>query len=360
MGISQRSVRHLWVLLILAMVTFGIYRFGGLALFALTTAQKENIPKETIILVKRGLGPGNLSRLLESEGAISSSSQFMRLGRLLRMWGEIKAGEYSVSNQQTPIEIFSVLTSGKSIQYPITFQEGINMYQIASQLEEKGLGNRQTLLQLMKDRDFMRDLGLGEPPPPSLEGYLFPDTYLLNRTMDEKQIVTLMVRGFTSRWRPSWTERAEELKLSRHQVVTLASMIEKETGAGEERPLIGSVFHNRLKKRMRLQSDPTTIYGVWENFDGNLRRSHLLEKNSYNTYAIYGLPVGAIANPGEKAIEAALFPDRSEYLFFVSRNDGTHYFSKTVKEHNQAVRDYQINRAARKGKSWRDLGKRQE
>ena len=145
--------------------------------------------------------------------------------------------------------------------------------------------------------------------------------------------------------------------LDLHSIVILASIVEKETGAKQERPTIAGVFHNRLKKRMRLQSDPTTIYGMYENYRGNLRKEHLLKKTPYNTYKISGLPKGPISNPGIKSIEAALSPTNHSYLYFVSKNDGTHIFTKTYKDHLKAVKKWQLTRRNRVGKSWRDLKK---
>ena len=145
--------------------------------------------------------------------------------------------------------------------------------------------------------------------------------------------------------------------MSRHQVVTLASIVEKETGATSERPLISSIFHNRLRKHMRLQSDPTTIYGMWDRYAGKIHKSDLSTFSVYNTYTIPALPVGPIANPGKEAIHAALYPAQSDYLFFVSHNDGTHEFTRSYGEHTRAVGKFQLDPKAREGKSWRDLKK---
>ena len=152
-----------------------------------------------------------------------------------------------------------------------------------------------------------------------------------------------MVKRFRSIFTPEFNNQAKKLNLSIHQVVTLASIIEKETGAPFERPIISSVFHNRLRKRMRLESDPTVIYGI-KNFDGNITRKHLSEQTPYNTYQIRGLPPGPIANPGLKAIEAALFPEDTNFLYFVSKRDRTHKFSTNIADHNRAVRKYQLRR----------------
>jgi UPF0755 protein len=173
-----------------------------------------------------------------------------------------------------------------------------------------------------------------------------------------------MLQTMVKKYRTSWAQLKERFRtqiaslgLTEHQIVTLASMIEKETGAPEERPIISSVFFNRLRKKMRLQSDPTTIYGIWESYTGNIHRQDLLNPTPYNTYTVPALPIGPIGNPGMLALEAALNPSRSEYLYFVSKNEGRHSFSRTLQEHNSAVRKFQLDPKAREGKSWRDLGK---
>jgi UPF0755 protein len=167
-----------------------------------------------------------------------------------------------------------------------------------------------------------------------------------------KQIVLSMVELFKKKTSNlDWSHPF----LSKHEVIILASIVEKETGAKQERPAIAGVFTNRLKKRMRLESDPTTIYGIWSRYNGNIKKSDLLEKTPYNTYKIPALPLGPISNPSLEAIKAVLNPDQSKYLFFVSKNDGTHIFTENYKDHLQAVNDFQKNARARQGKSWRDL-----
>ena len=203
----------------------------------------------------------------------------------------------------------------------------------------------------------MAQVGFTAPFPPSLEGYLFPDTYHFNHTMTLPEMIRQMVKRFRSVWTAEHDRKAARFRLTQHQVVTLASIIEKETGAPQDRTLISSVFHNRLKKRMRLQSDPTIIYGIWERYDGNIRRADIRSQTPYNTYVISALPIGPISNPGKLAIEAALDPAVGEFLYFVSRNDGTTAFTRTLAEHSNEVRRFQLNRGAREGKSWRNLGK---
>ena len=193
-------------------------------------------------------------------------------------------------------------------------------------------------LALTKDADFIKKIGFNLE---NLEGYLFPDTYTLTRdTVTEEKLITMM----TNRFQVIWNDLEQDLPagLSRHQAITLASIVEKETGMSDERPLIAQVFLNRLKKKMRLQSDPTVIYGLQENFDGDLTRKDLQQKNPYNTYVIDGLPPGPVCSPGRDSILAVLHPADVPYLYFVSKNDGSHHFSTSLKDHNRAVRKYQI------------------
>lgn len=330
------------------------FRLFPLAWFAITPNSTPPSVTE-LIQVPVGQSPRQLSELFAQRGIISSAKKFYRLGIYLRKWNGLKAGEYQLSSKQSPIEIFSVITSGISVGYRVTIPEGSNMYQIGALLEGQNLASKNEFVRLCRDRGLMKELGFVEPLPASLEGYLFPETYFFNRTLSPRAMAKQMVQNFLRHWKPEFDRRAAELGLTQNQIVTLASIIEKETGAPEERPLISSVFHNRLKRGMRLQSDPTTIYGIWERYDGNIRKKDLLEATPYNTYAVAKLPVGAIANPGLLAIQAALFPQYSNYLYFVSKNDGRHVFTSTLQDHMIAVRDFQLNRKAREGKSWRDL-----
>jgi UPF0755 protein len=202
-----------------------------------------------------------------------------------------------------------------------------------------GFANMDEFVRLCRDRTFIQSLGIQAD---SLEGYLFPETYLFPRDTSTQDVIKAMAARFFKVW-DKYADMARGHELSRHQIITLASIVEKETGAPQERPMIAAVFLNRLKKKMRLETDPTVIYGI-PDFDGNLTKKHLQTPTPYNTYVIDGLPPGPIANPGEDSIKAVLQPANTDYLFFVSKNDGTHQFSRTLKEHNQAVSQYQKNR----------------
>ena len=349
-----------WIgIILLIIIGYGLYRGGSFVLFALSPANTE-YPSKMALLIPKGSTGSKVADILEENLIISSKRRFLAVGKILGYWKKIKVGEYLVSSEQTPLEIFGILTSGKSIQHSMTIQEGKNMYQIAEFVEKMSFATKAEILELTRDQSFIASLGFNPPLPETLEGYLFPDTYLFNRTNTPKEIVKTMVNRFFKEWTPERQRQAKKIKLSMHEVVTLASVIEKETGAAHERKIISSVFHNRLKKRMRLQSDPTTIYGIWETFNGNLRRKHLKQKTPFNTYTIYGLPKGPIANPGVHSIDAAMNPNHTKYLYFVSRNDGTHEFTTNLKAHLNAVRKFQLNRKARQGKSWRDLNKKKQ
>jgi len=235
-----------------------------------------------------------------------------------------------------PHKVLETLTKGIVITHSVTIPEGFTLQQIGELLEQRELINKEEFLSITGKADSATRYGICAP---SLEGYLYPDTYQFGRGLPALSIIEVMVKRFWEVAGP-YRERAKELGMTMEEVVTLASIVEKETGLGPERPIIASVFLNRLKKRMRLESDPTVIYGV-KGFTGNLKKKHLTEPTPYNTYVIHGLPPGPIASPGEEAIEAVLYPAKTHYLYFVSKNDGSHYFSKTLAEHNRAVQEYQ-------------------
>jgi len=355
---SLFQLTYVRVSLALALLALS-YPLGQLTLFAFTSAN-SNSTEIKFVQINKGQSPNDITKLLGSLGLIKDSKNFIWLGRLTRQWKHMKAGEYALSASIPPIEIFSILTSGISAAHPFTVREGENMYEIAEELETKGLGSQERFLSLCKDSQFIQATGhfSNDQIPVSLEGYLYPSTYFFNRTQTESDMIKQMVKHFFLSWRKKEEDRSQELHMTRHEIITLASIIEKETGAPEERALISSVFHNRLSKNMRLQSDPTTIYGMWDRYKGKIHKRDLSSKNEFNTYYVDALPVGPIGNPGQEAIQAALFPKSSNYYYFVSHNDGTHQFSSTIQEHNHAVRTFQLDPKAREGKSWRDHLKR--
>jgi UPF0755 protein len=255
---------------------------------------------------------------------------------------DIRAGEYSLSPAMAPVQMIEILRKGLVILHPVTIPEGFTRDQIADALAAKGLADKRRFLELTQDKALLRQYGISGP---SFEGYLFPDTYHFSRGTPALAILDTMVKRFKQVVTPL-VDVSQGTGMKFEEVVILASIVEKETGRPEERPLIASVFLNRLRLGMRLESDPTVIYGI-ENFDGDLKKKDLTDKTPYNTYVIHGLTPGPIANPGLESIKAVMDPARTDYLYFVSKNDGSHHFSKTLAEHNRAVEIYQ----KRKGKS---------
>jgi UPF0755 protein len=290
-----------------------------------------------IFRVERGRGFSQIARSLEAAGVIPNARALVLVAKLKGLESRIQAGEYGFSPAQAPEEILRQLISGRVRTYTAVLPEGIRATEIAARLEAAGLANATEFLAVAFDREFVASLGIEAN---SLEGYLYPETYELPRDLPPRALAEILVRQFDAVWKEIEPESQHQL-LSRHEIVTLASIVEKETAAPEERPIIAAVFVNRLKRRMRLETDPSVIYGI-DNFDGNLRKRDLRNKdNPYNTYQIAGLPPGPIASPGADALRAVLKPADSDYLYFVSRNDGTHHFSRTYREHVNAVNRFQ-------------------
>jgi UPF0755 protein len=354
---SKEKMKRIIALVIAFGLGIGLYQTLPLIQFASSPASSDQAEKKILIEIPKGALPRGVSENLAAQGLISDSSSFLNLGRVLRKWGKLKAGEYELSPSQSPLEIFETITSGISVMYPVTFQEGLNIYQIAEELEKKGFGPQEEFVKLAKDPKFLVELGFKPPLPLSIEGYLFPDTYHLLKRSSPQMILKKMVNRFNEVWTPEIEAKAKAMGFTKHQLIILASVVEKETGAPSDRRIVSSVFHNRLKTKMRLDSDPTIIYGIWEQYSGNIRREDKKSQTPFNTYVISGLPAGPISNPGIEAIKATLDPETTNYFYFVSKNDGTTYFSESLKEHSAAVYEYQINPKGREGRSWRNLGK---
>ncbi len=277
---------------------------------------------------------------LADEGIITSENFFTFLGFITWNTRKIKSGEYLFPAPQRPVFVLSKLVRGDVTKYRIVIPEGSNIYEIADILSRFGLVDRERFITLASSRDVARKFGIESR---SLEGYLFPDTYVFVKGMGEMAIIEMMVRRFKEVITPEMKERIHELGLTLDQVINIASIIEKETSVDSEKPIISSIIYRRLKRKMRLQMDPTVIYGL-KKWDGKLTKEDLRTPNEFNTYLNPGLPPGPIANPGLESIRAALYPADTNYLYFVSKNDGTHYFSRTLREHINAVNRYQKHR----------------
>lgn len=296
----------------------------------------DSIEETVVVEIHRGSGLMEIARQLEDHDVVRSRYLFIVSVILKRAHGELKAGEYEFMQGESLSIVTGKIISGKVKLRKVTVPEGKNIYEISEILTESQITQGENFLDLVKDADIVRSITGTNAP--NLEGYLFPDTYYFPKGTSAERVISTMTERFfsvknaISNGSTSW--------LSDHDIVILASMIEKETGYDSERQLVSSVFHNRLEKRMRLECDPTVIYGFGPDFDRKLTRKDLRSDHEYNTYTRHGLPAGPIGNPGRKSLEAAMNPAESQYLFFVSRGDGTHVFSRNYREHQDAVNRY--------------------
>jgi len=295
-----------------------------------------------VVFIKKGTPLKKASEILQEEGLIKNKNFFVLLATVLGKKTKVKAGEYEFNTRMLPLEILDALVKGQGKHHLVTIPEGYTLSQIARLLEDLNIVEKKGFLQKASSPDFINTLGLSTSAQPTLEGYLFPDTYHFFREMDPEEVIQMMTNQFKKLFGPDLANRASELGISQSEAVILASIIEKETRLLEEKPLVSSVFHNRLKKKIPLQSDPTVIYGI-RNFNGNLTKEDLMRPTPYNTYLIPGLPPTPICNPGKDSLLAAVHPAPVPYLYFVSKNDGSHFFSSDFEEHNRAVWKYQKN-----------------
>ena len=334
-GLTPLTRGALWASLVLIFAAAAFC--GWLALYAYTPGPVAG-EKHAVVMIPRGSSVEEIAGLLGDSGLIANDVRFMLLSRIMKASARLPAGEFELTTGNTPVELISELVDAKPLQHRITIAEGLTVHQIADLFSADGWVDRERFVERASDPAFIAELGLQGT---SLEGYLFPDTYQLVRpTPGESALIRLLVKRALAVWDDLENRPAEEPGLTRHEVFTLASIVEKETGKADERPLIASVFLNRLKRNMKLQSDPTVIYGI-PDYQGPLTRTDLKTRTPYNTYQIPGLPPGPICSPGREALAAVLNPAESSYLYFVSKNDGSHQFSKSLREHNRAVRKYQ-------------------
>ena len=298
-------------------------------------------PGEAVLFeVSKGMSLREIAEHLEDRGIVQSSELFRLYARAVGKTKSLKAGEYQFDHPVSLIEVVKKIDSGDVHYHRVTVPEGLDLVETAAVFVASGFGSFADFEEATRLVALVFDI---DQEAKNLEGYLFPDTYFLTRATTASEIVRGMVARFSEFWTEDLGRRAQELRMSPRQVVTLASLIEKEASLPQERELVSAVFHNRLAKRIRLACDPTVIYAVKQikEYDGVINRSDLEIDSPYNTYLYPGLPPGPIANPGAEAILAALDPAESEYLYFVSKNDGSHIFSKTYAEHSRAVRRYQ-------------------
>lgn len=314
---------------------------GTLAWIRITDPYKGFRESEQFVDIPQGAGSADIAARLAAAGVVPDALTF----RVALWWtGQaraLKAGEYRFERPMTPVAVAEKLGRGDVYVQRVTFREGLTIAEMASVYAARGLGESRAFVDAAGDASLVRDL---DPAAPDLEGYLFPDTYALPRTASAPTLVGMMVARFKQAYGPDLRARAAAQRLSTRSVVTLASLVEKETASPDERALVAAVYRNRLAIGMAMQADPTVVYALRKRggYDGNIRREDLAIDSPYNTYRYPGLPPGPIAAPGRAAIEATLAPAAAKAIYFVSRNDGSHAFAETLAEHNANVRRYQV------------------
>ncbi len=291
------------------------------------------------VVIPQGSSVRGALRVLAAKKLIEDSPYIRFVGRVGDPLPRIQSGEFEFSPAQSPLEMLKDMAKGKVKLYRFTIPPGQTAVEIARLLEYLGYGKEKNYVRLMNTESVRIAMGV-----PYFEGYLFPDTYSIPKGYDERKILELMVKEFRKNFTPAMEEKAKALGLTAEQALIAASIIEKEAGGPEEFPLVSSVIQNRLQKGMRLQMDPTVIYGVKKTFSGNLTREHLQTDHDWNTYTRSGLPKTPICSPSIGALKAAVEPAETDYLYFVAMNNGHHKFTATLKEHNAAVHKYQILR----------------
>lgn len=340
---KSRKIKRFVIVLLVLVLTAVV--FIGIDFYRKAFTPFAGYGEAVTINIKKGSTVSTIARLLAKNRIIADYYYFRIYYRLFFSKTSFKTGEYRFDRPMTMKEVIEKLDEGKVLLYKITIKEGLIISEIARYLAKHRHIN-------INAEDFIRHarsarlIGSLDPAAPDLEGYLFPDTYMVRKDITAEELIKLMVRKFKKKFTHAMKWRVDELGLSIRKIVTLASLIEKETSAREERFLISSVFHNRLRIGMAMDCDPTVIYALKRDnlYRGKLGWAELKYKSPYNTRLHRGLPPGPICSPGYASIEAALYPENTKYLYFVAKDSRSHYFSKTLKEHNWAVRKYIINR----------------
>lgn len=301
-----------------------------------------------VVEIPPGSSAHKVARLLQQQNLLSSPKWFVWYLRYLGQHQQLKAGEFEINPQWSVATLVEKLIQGQSVQYPVTLIAGQTVQQSLQMIQALPKIKRE--LNLQDITALQAVFGFSQPvhdmyPYATLEGWLLPETYHYQAGDSDKQILLRAYQALKNRLDSAWQTRAKDLPLKTpYEALILASIVEKETGIAAERPKIAGVFIRRLKKGMRLQTDPTVIYGIGQSYDGNIRKRDLLTKTAYNTYRIYGLPPTPIALPSEQAIQAVLQPENTKALYFVAKGGGEHHFSNTLEQHNRAVRKYLLNK----------------
>jgi UPF0755 protein len=297
---------------------------------------------EQFVEIPAGESTIGIGRRLIAAGVIRDELTFRLAVRWHGRGRTLKAGEYRFAEPASPATVIDRLAKGDVYLLPLTFPEGLTAEEMGQLFAQSGLGTAKAFVAAARNPAPIKAI---DPEADTLEGYLFPDTYSLPRQIGAEALVERMVRRFTTVFDEDLRARAKATGLTVRQIMAIAALVEKETARGEERPLVAAVYRNRLRIGMPMQADPTVIYALKRagRWNGNIRRADLDFDSPYNTYRYPGLPPGPIASPGRAAIEATISPAKVDYLYFVSRNDGSHAFAATLPEHNRNVQEWQVD-----------------
>ncbi len=322
------------------------YRFFFLQLFLFSlfgcSLFRTSNTSDTLFEIKKGESFGSVLKRLREENIVSQPLIFRWQAVVIGNKNKLKFGIYQIKRHEAYSSVLKKFYTGKSYSINITIPEGYNIFEIATLLENKGLVKKEVFFSELKNPEILSLLGL--PKNSSIEGYLFPDSYSIPLNYNAHQIIKIFVNRFKEIVNEELLNVIKKRGLNLKEVLTMASIIEKETRLEFEKPIISGVFYNRIRKGYKLQADPTLIYALMldNKYDGNIRKRDFEYDSKYNTYKYFGLPPGPICNPGKASILAAIFPADVDYLYFVAKPDGSHHFSTTLEEHNKAVRVYQI------------------
>jgi UPF0755 protein len=329
------------LLMLAALAAAGAIAVGAILWSRVHEPYKGYEADEQFVEIPAGAGASEIRRRLLEAGLVRDE---LTLRAALRWTGNsrgLQAGEYRFDRPLSAVDVVERIARGDVYARRITFREGLTIEEMADVYQSREFGKAADFVAAAKNASLVSDL---DADAPDLEGYLFPETYAVPRGTPAARLIGMMVDRFKVTYTEDLRAKAREQGLSTRQVVTLASLVEKETGKSEERPLVAAVYRNRMKIGMGMQADPTVVYALQKagKYDGNIRREDLAFDSPYNTYRYPGLPPGPIASPGKASLEAALNPADVDYLYFVSRNDGSHVFARTLQEHNANVREFQI------------------
>jgi peptidoglycan lytic transglycosylase G len=339
----MKKTTHRWLVFSLTIILAIVLLASYFIYYLLKTPYKSYPEAKIAVEIHRGSSVDSIASTLSEKGIVRHPLLLKVLFKRRHTERDSKAGEYVFDRPLSPLQVYEKLMKGEMAYTVVTVPEGSNVFDIEAILKQKKIPGSEEFKTALVSPELLSELHTIDPMLQSPEGFLFPETYFAGKKDDVTEIFLMMIREFKKRYNQQYQQKASELGMNTVQVVSLASLIEKETGKDEERSLISGVFHNRLKRSMLLQCDPTVIYALLlaGQYKGYISKQDLKFPSPYSTYVSLGLPPGPICNPGMASIRAALYPKTTDKLYFVSRNDGSHYFSATLAEHNRAVQQYQ-------------------